>query len=178
MHKFKELISGFWLFVTAGIMWIPIHQLRLAYLRIFVKSIGKNTTILRNVQILSPRNVSIGDNTVINNNVLLDGRGGLTIGNNVDIAQEVNIWSLGHDVNDDNHKSKGGEVIIHDYVWIASRATILQGVTINHGAVIASCAVVTKDISTMTIAGGIPARPIGIRENKLNYKLNYSPWFR
>jgi acetyltransferase-like isoleucine patch superfamily enzyme len=178
MAKLKELLSGFWFFVTAGVMWIPIHKLRLAYLRIFVKHIGKNTTILRNVQILSPHNVSIGDDTLINNNVLLDGRGGLIIGNNVDIAQEVNIWSLGHDVNDDNHNSIGGLVVIHDYVWIASRSTILHGVNVNHGAVIACGSVVTKDVQANTIVGGVPAKIIGTRKNKLIYKLNYKPWFR
>ena len=43
---------------------------------------------------------------------MLDGRGAkIIIGNNVDIAQETNVWTLEHDVNDDYHSSSGKHVI-------------------------------------------------------------------
>ena len=178
MQVIKEFRFGLWQFLTSGIMWIPIHILRLTYLRLFFKHIGVRTTILRNVRIFSPQNISLGNNTIINTNVFLDGRGGdLIIGNNVDIAQEVNIWTLEHDVNDDFHSTKGGDVIIEDYVWISSRVTILPGVKIKKGAVVAAGAVVTKDVPALTIVGGVPAKIIGIRNNNLTYKLNYQPWF-
>ena len=132
-----------------------------------------------NLEIRIGENITIGSNTVINNRVLLDGRGGkLTIGNNVDIAQETNIWTMEHDVNDNFHAAIGGDVTIHDYVWIASRVTILPGVTIGRGAVVATNSVVTKDVSPMTIVGGIPAKVIGLRKNELLYHLNYSPLFK
>ena len=141
--------------------------------------IGKDSNLLRNVNILIPSNIKIGDNCVINSKALLDGRGGkLIIGNNVDIAREVNIWTLEHDPHDDFHKAIGGNVIIEDYVWIASRATILPNVRIGKGAVIASGAVVTKDVPEMSIVGGVPAKIIGKRTSKLKYTLNYKPLFR
>ena len=127
----------------------------------------------------NPQNISVGNNCVINSNVLLDGRGGkLIIGNNVDIAQETNIWTLEHDVHDDMHSSCGSNVIIKDYVWIASRVTILPGVVIGKGAVVATNSVVTKSVSPMTIVAGIPAKEIGKRKSKLNYTLNYKPLFK
>ncbi|WP_198952521.1 acyltransferase [Mucilaginibacter sp. MD40] len=131
------------------------------------------------VEVRAGSNVSIGNNTIINQKVLLDGRGGkLVIGNNVDIAQETNIWTLEHDVHDDYHVSKGADVIIEDYVWIASRVTILPGVTIGRGAVVASNSVVTKNVEPLTIVGGVPAKLIGQRKSNLLYKLNYRPLFR
>ncbi|WP_417469990.1 CatB-related O-acetyltransferase [Maricaulis sp.] len=54
---------------------------------------------------------------------------------------------------------KGGITIGHD-VWIGWDATILPGVTIGHGAIIAAKAVVTSDVAPYTIVGGNPARPI------------------
>lgn len=83
-----------------------------------------------------------------------------------------------HDVNDMNHKAIASEVIIDDYVWIASRVTILPGVHIGRGAVIASGAVVVKDVPPMAIVGGIPAKVIGERQNVLSYQLYYKPMFQ
>ena len=54
---------------------------------------------------------------------------------------------------------------------------ILPGVTIGQGAVIACGSVVTKDIPPRVIAGGIPAKIIGQRNNQLKYELYYRPLF-
>ena len=140
-------------------MSIPSRHFRLFVVGLIINKMGKNASILRNVELVHPKNISIGDNSVINSKVLLDGRGGkLKIGNNVDIAREVNIWTLEHDVDDPEHSTKGADVIINDYVWISSRATILPGVTIGRGAVIASGAVVTKDVPAGELWMGNPAK--------------------
>ena len=171
--SFKDYLIREWF------MYVPFHFFRKVIIKGQIKSLGKNTNFLMGVEIRTGKNIEIGNNSVINKNVLLDGRGGkLIIGNNVDIAQETNIWTLEHDVHDDNHRHVGADVIIEDYVWIASRVTILPGVTIGKGAVVASNSVVTKNIQPMTIVGGIPAKPIGIRKSKLKYTLNYQPWFK
>lgn len=51
-------------------------------------------------------------------------------------------------------------VIIEDNVWVGDGVVILPGVTVGRGTIIASNAVVTKDIPPYTICAGIPARPI------------------
>ncbi len=131
------------------------------------------------VETRSGKNISIGDHTVVNKRVLLDGRGGkLTIGSQVDIAQEANIWTLSHDPHDDFHATRGADVTIEDYVWIGARATILPGVRIGRGAVVAAGSVVTRDVPPMTIVAGVPARAIGIRKSELKYTLDHRPWFR
>lgn len=131
------------------------------------------------VELRSAFRVFIGDNVVVNQKVLLDGRGGqLTIGSNVDIAQETNIWTLQHDVHSDTHAAVGGDVTIEDYTWVASRVTILPGVRIGRGAVVACNSVVTKDVPELAIVAGIPARVIGKRSSTLDYKLDYRPLFR
>jgi acetyltransferase-like isoleucine patch superfamily enzyme len=55
------------------------------------------------------------------------------------------------------------ETVIGDDVWVGHRATILAGVRVGRGAVVAAGAVVTKDVSPFTIVGGVPAREIGVR---------------
>lgn len=161
---------------------IPFACVRNFFARFYL-ILGQDSNILMNVEILSSslkrRQIQIGDNCVVNARCLLDGRvGAITIGNNVDIARETNIFTLEHDPNSDVHHSRGGDVVIEDYVWIASRVTILPGVRIGRGAVVASNAVVTKDVEPMAIVAGVPAKKIGVRRSALKYNHKYFPFFQ
>lgn len=68
--------------------------------------------------------------------------------------------------------------IIKNDVWIGSKATILQGVTIENGAIIAAGAVVTKDVPAYAIVGGVPAKIIKYRFDKETIKgLEKTQWW-
>jgi maltose O-acetyltransferase len=59
-------------------------------------------------------------------------------------------------------------------VWIGVRATVLPGVHIGRGAVVAAGAVVTRDVAPLSIVAGVPARVIGRRDpDGLNYAFNH-----
>jgi maltose O-acetyltransferase len=161
------------------LMHVPFCCVRLFFLRRFVGSCGDRVGVLIGVEIRSGKNVFIGNGVAINKRVLLDGRGGrLVIGDDVDVAQETNIWTLQHDVSSEDHGTVGGDVVIDDHAWIASRVTILPGVHIGRGAVVAANSVVTKDVPSMCIVGGTPAKIIGERQNSLSYRLQHRPWFQ
>ncbi len=66
-------------------------------------------------------------------------------------------------ISEQGHDFKGG-VIIGDHALIYARATIIDGVTIGKGAIVAAGAVVNKDVPDYAIAGGIPAKIIGSRK--------------
>ena len=119
--------------------------------------------------IRNPSRVSIGGGTVVGYNCELDGRQGLTIGKNVNISSDVKFYTLQHDYNDPEFGAVGAPVVIGDYAWISVRAIVLPGVTVGKGAVVAAGAVVTKDVPEYTIVGGIPAKIIGQRNEKMNY---------
>ena len=53
-----------------------------------------------------------------------------------------------------------GDIVIENDVWIGYEAVILSGVTIGDGAIIGARAVVTKDVPSYTVVGGVPAKPI------------------
>ena len=53
-----------------------------------------------------------------------------------------------------------GDIVIGNDVWIGYEAVILSGVRIGDGAIVAARAVVTKDVESYTIVGGVPAKPI------------------
>ena len=172
-HKFLNFV------IVPALMKLPSRRIRLKLVKKMFGNVGENTSFLRGVNFVNSKNITVGKNSVINPNVYLDGRGGkLIIGDNVDIARDVMIWTLEHAPNDPYHATVGGDVIIEDHVWIASRVTILPNVRIGKGAVIACGAVVTKDVPELTIVGGVPAKIIGKRENPLIYELNYHPKYR
>ena len=58
-----------------------------------------------------------------------------------------------------------GDIVIEDDVWIGYRSTIMSGVHIGQGAIIAAGAIVTKDIPPYAIAAGIPAKVVKYRFN-------------
>jgi acetyltransferase-like isoleucine patch superfamily enzyme len=104
-----------------------------------------------------------GSYSRINRRCMLDVRGGLRIGTSVSVSPEVAILTASHDMNDPRFGLVHGRVVIDDYAWIGSRATILPNVTVGRGAVIAAGSVVTRDVPPMTVVAGAPAKPIGMR---------------
>ncbi len=83
----------------------------------------------------------------------------IVIGDNVAISENFTIWdSDAHEIID------GGEatapIIIGNKVWIGTNVTILKGVKIGDGAIIAAGSVVNKDIPSNCLAAGIPAKVI------------------
>jgi acetyltransferase-like isoleucine patch superfamily enzyme len=102
----------------------------------------------------------VGQNTRLNG-VHIDAQELIVIGQNVRIAPYTIIMDSDfHDVN--NHFSEGisGPIIIQDDVWLATRCTILKGVTIGRGAVVATGAVVTRDVPEYSVVAGVPAKVI------------------
>lgn len=94
--------------------------------------------------------------------------GQITIGDHVRIAPHVMMIAGNHAFDDPDTTIAGqglhhAPITIENDVWIAGRVTITAGVTIGSGSVIGAGAVVTHDIPPMSIAVGVPARPIKSR---------------
>ena len=114
--------------------------------------------------------IEIGENSSVNPYSVLYGHGTLKIGKDCIIATGATFIPANHvfdslekNIKDQGETKKG--IIIEDDVWIASKATILDGVTIGKGSVIGAGAVVTKSIPPYSVAAGIPARVIRSRKN-------------
>jgi Hexapeptide repeat of succinyl-transferase len=137
-----------------------------------------DSVVFRWRDLRAPRNIEIGAGTIVGLWATLDGRLGVKIGRNVNLSSEVALWTLQHDPGNREFAVRGGPIVIEDYAWISFRATILPGIRIGEGAVVAANSVVTEDVPEYTIVGGVPARPIGERPRNLDYDLtNSAPWF-
>ncbi|HOF40792.1 MAG TPA: acyltransferase [Candidatus Hydrogenedentes bacterium] len=177
--KSKTLILMLYLaFANHVVNKIPLNSVRGFFYRVLYRiTLGRGSIIHMGAFIEKPRWIAIGDHTLINPNCILDGRSRLTIGNNVDIAMQVAIFTLGHDIRSEDYAPKGAPVTIDDRVAIFSRATILPGVHIGEGAVIGAGSVVTRDVEPYTIVVGNPARKIGERPRELSYSLDVARYF-
>jgi acetyltransferase-like isoleucine patch superfamily enzyme len=158
---------------------VPSRTVRGAWLKWAMPGRHPSAFVAMGVTLLEPNNIMIGQRAVVNTGVILDGRGApVIVENDVDIAPHVHIWTLEHDPHDQDHATRAGAVTIRHHCWIASRSTILPGVELGFGAVVAAGAVVAHDVPPCTIVAGVPARPIGKRKNPLAYTLKYNPRFR
>lgn len=146
-------------------------------------SIGKGSHLHHHVIITAWRNHHTGENDA-----------DLVIGEGADIGEYTHITAIGCmrigknlltgrwvTITDNSHGNTDfitlqtppfmrcitskGPVVIGDNVWIGDKATILPGVTIGDGAVIAANAVVTKDVPAYCVVGGNPARIIKQAKN-------------
>lgn len=170
--RFESYLLDFGLLCLHIITYIPSHTIRNFIWRAFGLKLGKGSTLHTGVRVFDPRNIVIGDGTIVGYACFIDGRDKVSIGNHTDIASEVMIYSQEHDLTSSDFAAEGAPVKIGNYVFIGPRAIILPGVTIGDGAVIAAGAVVTKDVESFTIVGGVPAKVIGERKLKdPHYKL-------
>lgn len=179
INRIKTITTEFVVFLLHLAGHIPSHFLRRFVYRIFGVKIGKGSAVHMGVRFYNPKNISIGEDSIIGEGVVLDGRDKLAIGSHVDITTDVMIYNAKHDIDDEEFRAKTSPVVIEDYVFIGPKAIILPGVKIARGAVVGAGAVVTKNVDSFKIVGGVPAREIGERGNKdPHYKLGRAAWFR
>lgn len=108
--------------------------------------------------------LEIGDFTYIGEANNLRAAGGIRIGAKCLISQGVSIIGANHSFDPNipiiDQPSQSGKkgVVIGDDVWIGTNSTILPGVTIGTGAIVAAGSIVTSSVPRYAIVAGAPAR--------------------
>ncbi len=114
--------------------------------------------------------ISVGNNTAFNTSVHINAsvEGRIRIGESCLIGPNVVMRTAGHRYDDREVLIRrqghiAGNIDIEDDVWIGANAVVLGGVRIGRGAVIGAGSVVTKDVPSMAVAAGVPAKAIRFR---------------
>ena len=171
--RVKHQIAGLIYYIQIFIAYLPSHFVRkFLLIHLYGLKISKTSALYHGFEIRGARKISIGEKCIIGNKAILDGRYGLIIGDNVNLGTRVTIWTAQHDYNSSSFEGIGSRVEICDYVWIASEATIMPGVIIGEGAVIAAKSLVTKNVNPYSVVAGIPAKEIAQRNKNLSYDLS------
>lgn len=136
------------------------NRLKIFILRICGIKLTYPVFIDAGFRFLNPRNITIGANCSFGHYNKIWAFNKVTIGDYVQTALGLTIVSGGHDSRSYGSLTLNQEVVIEGENWIGANVTILGGVKIGRGAIIAAGAVVTKDVQPYTIVGGVPAKYI------------------
>ena len=125
-------------------------------------SVGSNPFVGDNFHCDFGQHIHVGDNFHADYNCTMLDLAEIRIGNNCLIGPDVGIYTAGHRLEPEGRTLDvyGMPITIGNDVWIGGHSTILPGVSIGDGAVVAAGAVVTKDVEPNTIVGGVPAKVI------------------
>jgi maltose O-acetyltransferase len=162
-----------WSLYTGALRWLPAstspggrlwRAARRAVASPLLASAGRDINIEHGADFGSGRQLHLGSRSGLGINARI--RGPVSIGDDVMMGPDVVILTANHEfavtsepMIDQGYRESLPVVIGHD-VWIGTRAVILPGVTIGHGAIIGAGAVVTKPVPPWSVVAGNPAQII------------------
>lgn len=120
---------------------------------------------------IGAEHLTLGERVQVGFRVVLDARGGLTVAHDVLLSSDTQLLTARHNLSSPDFEREVEPIAIRDHAWIATRAVVLAGVTVDRGGVVAAGAVATRDVPALAIVGGIPARLVGERPGGLDYRL-------
>lgn len=164
-----EFVNGFIYYYLNKRRFKKIEFPLIKFRRVFIRNkhvieFGKNITLAHNC-FISPVSLRVGNNCWLGVNNFICGK--VEIGNDVILGPNVSIPGATHSVNS-NRPFIGSPAhiegtTIEDSVWVGSNSTIIDGIKIGKGAVIAANSAVTKDVPPYAVVAGVPARILRYR---------------
>lgn len=167
MFRFFELISH----ALKRIFVWPI-------LKFSMKKCGKKVILGPKIKFYGIKHLSVGNNVTIGYDcILMCSKANIIIGDDVMFGPRVTVITgshridvLGRTMKSITEKEKLPEndkdIVFEGDNWICSNSIILKGVRIGRGAVVASGAIVTKDVPPYSVVAGVPANVIRMRFGK------------
>ena len=162
-HLFMHRASQEALRLTAEIngSYHTPEELRVLFARLTGQPVDESFSLFPPFYTDCGKNIRIGKHVFINVGCKFQDQGGIFIGDGVLIGHNVVLATLNHAMQPERRSDMlPAPIHIGKRVWIGSNATVLPGVTIGDGAVVAAGAVVTRDVPANTVVGGVPAKVI------------------
>jgi len=161
----KDKLKNFaWCVVNSTVFrFTPSHfsvfrKYRVWLTRLFGSKIDYSCNLHPTSKIEYPWNISMGQLSSLGEHCWIYAMDKIMIGEKSCIGKDVQLLTGSHDVNSNCFNLVIRPINIGSAVWIATSATVLQGVTIGEGAVVGATASVYKDVEPWTVVGGNPAK--------------------
>ncbi len=138
------------------------ESIRAAFEALIGKRVGEAFTLIPPFYADYGLNITIGRTVFIGYGCAFTGHAAIDIADQVMIAHKVNLVTAGHPVEPGRRREyiTAEPIRIDTDVWIGAAATVLPGVHIGEGAVVAAGAVVTHDVPPAALVAGVPAKVI------------------
>lgn len=135
-------------------------------LRCFGAQLGVDCHIYPAARIWAPWNLVCDDGVAIADGAEVYNPAVVTLRSHVVVSQGAYLCGASHDYNDPAFPMISAPIEVGRFAWIASRASVLMGVTVEEGAVLALGSIATKDLEAWGVYAGIPARRVGTRARR------------
>lgn len=118
--------------------------------------VGRNANIYRGTEVTGP--ATIGDDVFINRDAYI--RPGTVIGDRVNLGPFVRLVTDTHEIGPAERRAgavRHEPIRIGNGAWIGASVTVLGGVRIGSGSIVAAGSIVTRDVPENVVVGGVPA---------------------
>jgi putative colanic acid biosynthesis acetyltransferase WcaF len=152
-----------WYFVGSPLVasyWLPMSGLKVLLLRAFGASIGQGVRIKTGVRVKFPWRLTVGDYVWIGEDAWIDNLAHVTIESHVCLSQGVYLCTGNHDWSHPDFKLMTAPIHIQESSWIAAKAVIGPGVTVEKGAILSLGGVTGRSLEAMMIYAGNPAQAV------------------
>ena len=143
------------------------NRIRTLLYRLGGMNIGPGSLILGQIELAGSGAIAgrftLGRASYITAPLYADLSDSITIGDQVYIGHHAVLITTNHEIGAARQRCgvwRCAPIVIEDGAWIGARTTILPGVTIGRGSIVAAGAVVTKNVLPNMLVGGVPAKPI------------------
>jgi putative colanic acid biosynthesis acetyltransferase WcaF len=144
---------------------VPLRSWRRALLKLFGARLGPNSDVRGSARVWYPPNLVIGRSSMLAARVNCYNMGMVTIGDHVIVSQDAELIGGTHDVDAESFDLITKPIVVGDWCWIASGATVGPGVTMAEGAVLGARGVAFSALERWTVYAGNPARAIRERRH-------------
>lgn len=148
-----------WLFLCT---WTPkpLNQWRLLILRLFGASIRGTPFVHQRARIALPWNLTLHHRACLGDRTNAYSLDEIEIHEGATVAQEAYLCTGTHVFSDPALPLETAKITIGAHAFIGARAFVLAGRTVGDKAVVGACSVVTRDVPSLAIVAGNPARLI------------------
>ncbi len=152
-------------------MLLLVGDLMPPFVRVLINKIvfikfGHGSFIDYGTYVRYPSKIIIGNNVSINRGCkiiasrIANSNCKIIFHNNIAVGPGVYFLGAGHNYHELSIPEICKDIIVHDNVWIGARSTIMHGVVIGEGAVVAAGSLVVKDVPSWSVVAGTPARKV------------------
>jgi putative colanic acid biosynthesis acetyltransferase WcaF len=142
------------------------NRWRLFLLRLFGATIRGRPFVYPSARIYAPFLLTLENHACLGPYSEVYNLGPVRMKTQATLSQQAYICNGTHDFDDPAQPLLVGEITIGEDVFIGARAFILPGINVGDYALVAACAVVTKDVAPGDVVAGNPARVIRTRRKQ------------